>query len=97
MVTLLTWAATALGAAWSGLLAAFPVVSTVMLVATHLEQGLEPALRWLRGFYWGLLGYIAFVSTIAYGLEALGITCGFAVGVAGAVVLQAIINRRIRS
>ncbi|HEY5961319.1 MAG TPA: hypothetical protein VIV60_32400 [Polyangiaceae bacterium] len=93
LVSSLATAAAQLGPAWSGLLAAFPVVSTVMLVATHLERGWGGALAWLRGFYVGLFGYVAFVSVIAYALVSLGNLRAFMLGLAAAILTQALVTR----
>jgi hypothetical protein len=94
LVGSLAEAAACLGPTRSGLLTAFPVASTVMLVATHLEQGSGVALLWLRGFLVGLLGYVAFVSSIAYLLPNLGVARSFALGLLGAFAVQWLVIRR---
>jgi hypothetical protein len=93
LVSTLSTAAMHLGATWSGLLAAFPVVSTVMLVATHLELGWFGALQWLRGFFVGLFGYVAFVSVMAHSLVPLGNAPAFTLGVSAAILCQLIAAR----
>lgn len=96
LVWALTDAARHLGPGWSGLLTSFPVIGTVMLVASHLEQGLGLALGWLRGFLWGLYGYVVFVSVVAYGVERLGVAAAFGLGVAGAALTQEAMRRAYR-
>jgi hypothetical protein len=92
LVGALSQTAARLGPAWGGLLAAFPVASTVMLVATHFEQGLAPALGWLRGLLVGLLGYVAFVGWIAHGIVPLGLVMSFALGIGSAILVQAVVT-----
>lgn len=93
LVYSLSKAAGWLGPAWSGVLAAFPVVGTVVLVATHWDYGFAVALAWLRGFVVGLFGYLAFLGCVAYAIDGAGIAISFGAGVLGAVLTQMALRR----
>jgi len=98
---LLVWfvatAAARLGPTWSGLLTAFPVVGSVMLVATHIDHGLPMALAWLRAFLLGLTGYVGFLTGVTYSMVPLGIAWSFCIGLATAAAIQALVTWRFRS
>jgi hypothetical protein len=91
LVTALTGLAAALGPTWSGLLAPFPVASSVVVMGSHLADGPDRLPETLRGFLLGLLGFVAFLGVLVYGLEPLGVArtftlaTGASVGIAAAV------------
>jgi hypothetical protein len=93
LVYTLSETARALGPAYSGLLTPFPVASTVLLVATHLESGIDAMLGWLRGFIAGLYGYVTFVALIAYLLSPTGIFVSFGLALVGAFAVQRIVTK----
>lgn len=74
-----------LGPAWSGLLAAFPVLFAVLLVFTDRNEGRQRALGVLRGFLTGLVATSLFLAIVADGIAPLG--TGVAFGTAAAVCL----------
>jgi hypothetical protein len=93
LVYTLSEAARALGPKYSGLLTPFPVASTVLLVATHLESGVDAMVGWLRGFIAGLYGYITFVALLAYLLRSTGISVSFGAALVGAFAVQRIVTK----
>lgn len=85
VVMALTALAPALGPQLSGLLAAVPMLSSVLLVFTHRHEGGERARGVLRGFVAGLVGTSLFLEIVADGVVPLGI--GPAFGLASAACL----------
>jgi hypothetical protein len=94
LVYALSEAATVLGPRYSGLLTPFPVASTVLLVATHRELGMDAMVRWLHGFITGLVGYVAFVTLLAWTLVGGGLVLGFSTGLVAAFAVQAWVASR---
>ena len=88
LVVVLTWLAQSLGPQISGLLAAFPLIFSVLLVFTHRHEGPERARGLLRGFVAGLVGTAVFLEVIADGLVRLGIGPAFVLAIAAFLVYQ---------
>jgi hypothetical protein len=79
-----------LGATWSGLLAALPVLSATMGGFTHRQAGPEAARALLRGIIVGCLGAAAFNLAVALWLQRVGMGAGYAVAVLGALSVAAL-------
>jgi hypothetical protein len=77
-----------LGARWSGLLAPFPIVATVLAAFTHAQMGAVATSLVLRGLLLGYYAYGLFAFVLAVGLEPLATAGGFAAAVAAALALQ---------
>ncbi|HEV3427224.1 MAG TPA: hypothetical protein VG320_05015 [Paraburkholderia sp.] len=58
-----------LGPAWSGLLAVFPLLGSVLAVSSHRAHGAPFVIALLRGMVLGRFGFAAFCLTLALGLE----------------------------
>lgn len=93
-VVVITGFAGVVGPHLAGLLASFPVITPVVAAFTHAQLGRDEATRLLRGFTAGFFSYALFCLTIALGVERLGIAAGFALGVAVALAVQAVIAAR---
>ncbi len=69
---LLTLAVTAVsgraGPAWSGLLAVFPLLGSVLAVSSHRAHGPDFAIALLRGMVLGRFSFVAFCLMLAFGL-----------------------------
>ena len=89
MVLGLTGLAQALGPAWSGLLAPFPVASSVVVAGCHFNQGPEALGQVLKGFLQAMLGFVAFLIILAFGLQGLGLAWAFGLGLAASLLVQA--------
>ncbi len=96
LVVVLTGVAQSLGPQLSGLLAAFPLVFTVLLVFTHRHEGADRARGLLRGFVAGLVATSLFLEIVADGLAPLGVWLAFAVATSGFVAYQAVVVRHMR-
>jgi hypothetical protein len=69
LVLVLTGLAARLGPAWSGLLNAFPVLTTIVAVFSHAQRGVPAAAAFLHGYLQAIPGFGLFcvVMTIALG------------------------------
>jgi hypothetical protein len=88
MVLAVTATAEALGPAWTGLFAAFPVMSTVLAVFSHRANGPGFAAALLRAMVGGFYSFIAFCLTVSLLLAHASVAVTFAAAVAAAVVVQ---------
>jgi hypothetical protein len=87
-VVLVTHFSSNLGPRLSGLLAVFPVVTSVLAVFSHRYSGYECTVVLLRGLMFGLYAFVAFCLVLALLLPALGISLSFLAAVTGAVLVQ---------
>jgi uncharacterized membrane protein (GlpM family) len=90
MVLAVTAAAEALGTAWTGMFAAFPVMSTVLAVFSHRANGPGFTIAMLRAMIAGFYSFIVFCLAVSLLLGHSGIAVTFIVAVAAAVVSQAV-------
>jgi len=96
VVVAVTALAGMLGPQLSGLLAAVPMLSSVLLVFTHRHEGSERARGILRGFVAGLVATSIFLEIVADGVVPLGVGPAFAVALAACLGYQAVAIRWIR-
>jgi hypothetical protein len=85
LVLVLTGLASRLGPAWSGLLNAFPVLTTIVAVFSHAQRGAAAARALFNGYLQAIVGFGLFCVVMARGLEPLGL--GWALGAALAAQL----------
>lgn len=90
LVLTLTALAGALGARLSGLLAAFPVLTTVLATFTHSQEGPAATTELLRGLVGGLTAFAVFCFAVAVLLPGWGIAGAFAAGSAAALASHAV-------
>ena len=88
LVVALTAASGALGPSLSGLLAPFPIVTSVLAVFTHAHGGAGQVRVLLRNFLVGFYGFAAFCFVLALGLESLGGPVAFFAAMAAALAVQ---------
>lgn len=91
LVLALTAVSGALGAHLSGLLAPFPVITSVLAVFTHAHGGFAQVNVLLRNFLLGFHGFATFCFTLAIALPALAIVPTFGLATAMALAVQATI------
>lgn len=77
LVLALTALAGIFGARLSGLLAAFPVLATVLSAFTHAQEGAAAAAQFLRGLVAGLVAFAVFCFAVAELLPDAGIAAAF--------------------
>ena len=90
LVLLLTGLAGVLGARLSGLLAAFPVLASVLAGFTHAQAGAAAAADFLRGMVRGLISFALFCFVVAVLLEGAGMAIAFGAATAAALAAHAV-------
>jgi hypothetical protein len=85
-----TFAAEAVGPRWSGSLAIFPVLASVLAVFSHRGQGPVFATALLRAMTTGMVSLAAFCLVVAVALPTLGTPAAFALSVVATLLVQAI-------
>jgi hypothetical protein len=78
-----------LGAQLSGLLAPFPIITTVLATFTHAQRGNDELLRLLRGLLGGFGAFALFCFTLALSLHRLDTAASFALATGLALAMQA--------
>ncbi len=89
LVLALTAVSGALGPHLSGLLAPFPIITSVLAVFTHGNGGVAQLGVLLRNFLFGFYGFAAFCFTLAVALPELTSAAAFGLATAAAVAVQA--------
>jgi hypothetical protein len=88
LVLALTTASGWLGPQLSGLLAPFPVITTVMATFTHAQRGAAETVRLLRGMLSGFIAFALFCFTLTISLGASNIAPAFLLATAAALLGQ---------
>jgi hypothetical protein len=91
LVLTLTALSGALGAHLSGLLAPFPIITSVLAVFTHAHGGFAQVVVLLRNFLVGFYGFAAFCFVLVIALPALSTAAAFGLAAAAALAVQATI------
>ena len=89
LVLALTAVSGALGPHLSGLLAPFPIVTSVLAVFTHAHGGVAQVGVLLRNFLLGFYGFAAFCFVLALALPGLATAAAFGLATAVALAVQA--------
>jgi hypothetical protein len=89
MVVGVTSASVLVGAAWSGVLAAFPVVTSVLAGFSLAHDPRLHTQTLLRSILIGMFSFAAFLATVSTTLVPWGIPAAFGTAVAVTVVMQA--------
>jgi hypothetical protein len=76
-----------LGPQLSGLLAPFPIITTVLATFTHAQRGTDELLRLLRGLIGGFLAFALFCFTLALSLPSLATAPSFLLASAVALLI----------
>jgi hypothetical protein len=88
LVLLLTTLSGALGPHLSGLLAPFPIITSVLAVFTHANAGTAQVRILLRNFLVGFYGFAAFCFTLAIALPTFRVGPAFGVATVAALGVQ---------
>jgi hypothetical protein len=88
LVLTLTAVAGWLGPQLSGLLAPFPIISTVLATFTHAQRGPEELVRLLRGMVSGFAAFALFCFALAVSLHRIDTAPAFAFATALALLTQ---------
>jgi len=96
LVLSLTAIAGWLGPQLSGLLAPFPIITTVLATFTHAQRGSDDVLRLLRGLISGFGAFALFCFTLAISLPRLDTAAAFALATTLALLTQGAVLARQR-
>lgn len=96
LVLVTTSLAAWLGPELSGVLAPFPIASSVLFAFIHAQQGADVVLRFLRGLIPSMGSFAVFCYVLAAALEPLGVAGGFALALAVQLGLQALLLAWLR-
>lgn len=94
LVVALTAVSGALGPHVSGLLAPFPVITSILAVFTQAHDGAEQVKALLRNFLLGFYGFAAFCFILAVTLPELTTVAAFGLATATAVAVQVFVLLR---
>jgi hypothetical protein len=89
LVAALTAAAGRLGPLAGGILAALPVLASILAVFTHAQQGAAAVADLLRGMLSGMAGFVVFCALVAALVDRAGVAPAFAAAAATAIAVQA--------
>ena len=89
LVLALTAVSGALGPHLSGLLAPFPIITSVLAVFTHAHGGTAQVSVLLRNFLYGFYGFAAFCFVLVLALPTLATAAAFGLATAAALAVQA--------
>jgi uncharacterized membrane protein (GlpM family) len=92
LTLLVTFIASAMGPARSGLLAVFPVLGSVLSVFSHIDNGPRYTAALLRAMSMGLWSLAAFTSVLSLSLRGLTLANAFIVALLAAVVAQMVMR-----
>ncbi|MBP2330490.1 hypothetical protein JOF56_010875 [Kibdelosporangium banguiense] len=90
LVLAVTTASSVLGPHWTGLLAPFPVATSVVAAFGHAQHGADVTARTLAGVLMGLFSFAAFCVTVSTLVRPLG-GAAFALGVGVTVFVQLLV------
>jgi uncharacterized membrane protein (GlpM family) len=93
LTLLITTVAARLGASWSGLLAVFPVIATVLGVFSQRTYGPAFVARIFRGTAFGLYSFAVFCLLLGRLLPQSTILAAFGVAAGAAVIVQLLVQR----
>jgi hypothetical protein len=93
LVLSLTWAAGRVGPVAGGILAALPVLASILAVFTHARGGAAAAVAMLRGMLAGMAGFVAFCALVAVLVEPAGIAVAFTAATIAALAMQLVTAR----
>jgi hypothetical protein len=94
LVLVLTGLASRLGPTWSGLLNAFPVLTTIVAVFSHAQRGAAAAIAFFNGYLQAIVGFGLFCVVMARGLEPLGLGWALAAALAAQLAWHAMLVSR---
>ena len=93
LVTGLAWAVGHLGPLAGGVLAALPLLASLLAVFTHREAGPDAAVEVLRGTVFGMTGFVVFCQIVAVTVVPYGPAMAFALATSAALLAQAAMTR----
>jgi uncharacterized membrane protein (GlpM family) len=96
LVLFITWLAELLGPRGSGVLAAFPVLASVLAVFSHRNAGAAYVAVLLRGIVWGCFAMLSFCLMVALLLPSFSPWLAFPLALAAALGANVLVSRVLR-
>jgi hypothetical protein len=96
LVLVLTTVADELGPTVSGLLNAFPVLTTIITAFTHAQHGSGPTVAFVRGFTRSIIGFGSFAFMLALTMVPLGLGWALLLAMMAQIIVSGITLRRSR-
>ncbi|HEY3596271.1 MAG TPA: hypothetical protein VGL08_01955 [Paraburkholderia sp.] len=93
LTVLVTALSGSVGAAWSGLLAVFPLMGIVLSVSSHRAHGPAFVIALLRGMVVGRFSFAAFCLLLSFALRSQPLVAAFAEAAALAMLVQWLTKR----
>jgi hypothetical protein len=90
MVVVLAMTAELFGPLVGGSLAALPILTSILAVFTHHQEGSDSVVQLLRGMLTGMAGFVGFCAVMALLIVPAGVVPAFAAATAVAIGLQAL-------
>ncbi len=81
LVVIISLSADQLGPTWSGIIATFPVIMTVIGTFTHAQWGGDATRRLFRGVVISLVSFVLFFVTVEASVVSLGLVASYALAV----------------
>jgi hypothetical protein len=94
LVVTVTALAAALGPGVGGVVAALPVLASILATFTHQQLGAPAVVVMLRGMLEGMLGFALFCVIVAELIPRAGIAAAFSAAVVAALAAQATVTRQ---
>jgi len=94
LIVAITQAGERFGPTAAGILAALPILASVLAVFTHARHGRDALADMLRGTLGGLSGFVAFCALVAVLVERAGVVPAFGFATAAAVLAHIAIARQ---
>lgn len=85
-----------LGPQWSGMLIFFPVISGVVGLFAHIENGSEAVIRVFRGTFTGFTGATSFALTVAWCVTSLPVWLTYSLATAAALLSSALVAHFVK-
>lgn len=88
LTLIVNYLAAVVGPKWSGLLAVFPLLGSILSVSSHRAHGSEFVVSLLRGMVLGRFSFAAFCLTLTVLLPIQGISIAFGIALVLSMLVQ---------
>jgi hypothetical protein len=95
LVLVLTGLADELGSAVSGLLNAFPVLTTIVAAFSHVQRGRAAMVAFLNGYLQSIVGFALFCVVMALTLQSMGLARALLLSLAAQLVTHVLLLWRL--
>lgn len=85
---IVTQAADLVGGTWSGLLAVFPIIGSILAVFTHITQGADAVTTLYRGTVRGLYSLVLFFFILVMAWPYMSFWFALILAIIAAIILQ---------